>query len=255
MQNADADTEARKPRVLTILQARMASTRLPGKVLADIIGQPMLGLILSRLRPARRVDEFVIATTQLPEDQQIEDFARKRDFACFRGSKDDLLDRYYQAATAHGAEVVVRLTADNPLLDAEFLDWAVSQYLSQSPAYDYVDTVLSKTFPLGMSVEIVRFSALETAWKEDGNPAWREHCTPFIYRHPERFRLWHLRSQDDYSAMRWTVDTPEDLAFVQRIFEHFGHDRFSWRDVIAVLELHPEWLDINRNIPQKTVQR
>jgi spore coat polysaccharide biosynthesis protein SpsF len=255
MRNTLAGTGMEKPRVVAILQARMGSTRLPAKIFAEIIGQPMIGLIVSRLRLARLVDEFVIATTCLPEDQRIEDYAKTNGIACTRGSKDDLLDRYYQAAATFQADVVVRLTSDNPLLDAEFLDWTTSHFLSERPAYDYVDTVHSKTFPLGMSVEVVEIHALETAWKEDKNAAWREHCTPFIYRHPERFRLWHLRSQDDYSSMRWTVDTPEDLAFVRLVYEHFGHHHFGWRDVIEALRLHPEWIDINRNIAQKIVER
>ena len=119
------------------------------------------------------------------------------------------------------------------------------------PSYDYVDTVHSKTFPLGMSVEVMGFAALETAWNEDTNKAWREHCTPFIYYHPERFRLRHLSAPDNYSHMRWTVDTPEDLAFVRQIYGHFGHSHFNWQDVIALLALHPEWSDINRDIVQK----
>ena len=131
------------------------------------------------------------------------------------------------------ADVVVRLTADNPLIDAGFLDWAVSEHLAGMPSYDYVDTVHSKTFPLGMSVEVMGFAALETAWNEDTNKAWREHCTPFIYYHPERFRLRHLSAPDNYSHMRWTVDTPEDLAFVRQIYGHFGHVHFNWRDVIV----------------------
>jgi spore coat polysaccharide biosynthesis protein SpsF len=247
------DAMTKKPRVVAILQARMASTRLPAKVFAEIIGQPMLGLILTRLRPAQLVDEFVIATTDLPEDQQIADYARASDFPYLRGSRDDLTDRYFQAAALHHADVVVRLTADNPLIDAGFLDWTISQYLSAHPPYDYVDTVHSKTFPVGMSVEVMGFSALETVWREDTNKAWREHCTPFIYFHPERFRMQHLSAPDNYSSMRWTVDTPEDLAFVRQIYAHFGHAHFNWQDVIALLALHPEWRDINRNVVQKKV--
>jgi spore coat polysaccharide biosynthesis protein SpsF len=253
MQDMEGGAGREKPRVVAILQARMASTRLPGKVFANIIGQPMIGLIVSRLRPAQLVEEFVIATTRLPEDQQIEDYAKAHGIACLRGSKDDLLDRFFQAATTHHADVVVRLTADNPFVDSEFLDWVISHYLSGRPVYDYVDTVHSKTFPLGMCVEVMGADALGTAWREDKNEAWREHCTPFIYYHPERFRMWHLRSPNDYSYMRWTVDTPEDLAFARLIYEHFGHYGFSWRDVLDVLKAHPEWMEVNRSIAQRTV--
>jgi len=129
----------------------------------------------------------------------------------------------------------------------------VKQYLSANPPYDYIDSVLSKTFPVGLSIEVVSFDALATAWKEETNTQWREHVTPFIHRRPNRFRVLHLVSPQDYSHMRWTVDTSEDLAFIRRIYDHFGHDRFSWRDVIAILEDHPEWLEINRRVKQKTV--
>jgi spore coat polysaccharide biosynthesis protein SpsF len=169
MQNREAATGTDKLRVVAILQARMASIRLPAKVLADIIGQPMLGLIMARLRQAQLIDEFVIATTNLPEDQQIEDYTSASGLACFRGSSDDLTDRYFRAATVYHADVVVRLTADNPLIDAGFLDWAVSEHLAERPFYDYVDTVHSKTFPLGMSVEVMGFAALEATWNEDTN--------------------------------------------------------------------------------------
>ena len=240
-------------RVVAILQARMGSSRLPGKVLASVAGQPMLALIVKRVLPVQCVDQLVVATTQLPQDDQIEALANNLGIPCFRGAEEDCLDRYYQAARQFEAEVVVRLTGDSPLLDTGFVDWVVKQYLSANPPYDYIDSVLSKTFPVGLSVEVFSFEVLAIAWREDTNTWRREHVTPFIHRHPNRFRVLHLVSPQDYSHMRWTVDTSEDLAFVRRIYDHFGHDRFFWREVLAVLEQHPEWLEINRHVKQKVI--
>jgi len=240
-------------RVVAILQARMGSSRLPGKVLASVAGQPMLALIVKRVLPMQCVNQLVVATTQLPQDDKIEALVNNLGIPCFRGAEEDCLDRYYQAARQFGAEVVVRLTGDSPLLESGFVDWVVKQYLSANPPFDYVDSSLSKTFPEGLSVEVFSFSALATAWEEDTNMQRREHVTPFIYRHPERFHIWHLVSPQDYSHMRWTVDTPEDLAFVRRIYDYFGYYRFSWREVLAVLDEHPEWLEINRAVRQKEV--
>ena len=240
-------------RIVAILQARMGSSRLPGKVLASVAGQPMLALIIKRVLPARYIAQLVVATTQLPQDDTIEALMNDLGIPCFRGAEEDCLDRYYQAARQFEAEIVVRLTGDNPLVDSVFVDWVVRQYLSADPPYDYVDSTLSKTFPVGLSVEVFSFEALAIAWREDTNTWWRKHVTPFIHRHPNRFHVLHLVNPQDYSHMRWTVDTPEDLAFVRCIYDHFGHDRFSWREVLAVLEQHPGWLEINQHVQQRVV--
>jgi spore coat polysaccharide biosynthesis protein SpsF len=238
-------------RVVTIIQARMGSERLPGKVLATINGSPILALIIKRISPSRLRGELVVATTEQPEDDVIEDLSCRLGVSCFRGATEDCLDRYYQAAKRFQAQTVVRLTADNPLIDHGFLDWALGEFAA-APGWDYLITS-SDSFPLGLSVEIFSFSALETAWEETGNPAWREHVTPYIHRAPERFRIRRLSSPEDYSHMRWTVDTPEDLKFVRAVYDHFGHDRFSWREAIAAVENHPEWVELNRHVEQRLV--
>lgn len=240
-------------RVVAILQARTGSTRLPGKVLAAVGGEPLLAAIVRRILPARSLDEFVVATTRMSQDDPIAVLAGELGVPCFRGAEEDCLDRYYQAAKKFRAEIVVRVTGDNPFVDHGFVDWMVQHYLSSDPPCDYIDSSLSRTFPLGLSVEVFSLAALAVAWEEDTTRQWREHVTPFIYHHTERFRVRHLSSPQDLSYMRWTVDTPEDLAFVQRIYAHFGHDRFSWTEVLDVLQAHPEWLGINRHIQQKVV--
>lgn len=241
-------------RVVAIIQARMGSTRLPGKVLLDIAGAPMFERVVKRVQRAHGLDEVVIATTIQPADDIIEQLCVERHWPCFRGSEEDVLDRYYRTACQFRADVVVRITSDCPLIDPEVVDRVIAEFMTNQPAVDYAsNTWPRRTFPRGLDTEVIRFDALERAWSEDANPAWREHVTPYIYRNPDLFRIHNVVSEPDYSHMRWTVDTPEDLTLVRLIYERFGHDRFSWREVLAVLEEHPEWLEINRHIQQRAV--
>lgn len=236
-----------------IVQARMGSSRLPGKTLAQVLGRPMLQVLMERVLPARRINPWIIATTQLAMDDPLEELARKLEVACFRGSENDCLDRYYQAARHANAAVVVRLTGDNPLMDASFVDWAVLQFLNSDPPIDYAESSTSKRFPLGLSLEVVSFSGLEQAWKEDSDPATREHVCPYIYTHPERFRIGKLAGPHHYSHMRWTVDTEDDLRFVRTVFEDFGRVNFSWQEAAERIDEHPEWLEINRHVVQRAI--
>lgn len=241
-------------KVVGIIQARMGSTRLHGKVMQDLSGETVLGRTVSRASRSRLLDAIVVATTNQSADDVIERLSVQRGWECFRGSEWDVLDRYYSVATACQAEAVVRLTSDCPLIEPEIIDQVVESFLGRQPELDYAaNTLPPRTFPRGLDTEVMRFDALERAWREDRNPAWREHVTPYIYRTPERFRLHSVINPTDLSSMRWTVDTPEDLAFVRRIYEHFGHDSFSWREVIAALDRHPDWLGINRDVEQKVV--
>jgi spore coat polysaccharide biosynthesis protein SpsF len=241
-------------RVVAIIQARMGSTRLPGKVLLGLAGEPMLARVVNRSQRAEMLDDVVVATTTKPADEAIVELCAARGWPCFRGSEDDVLDRYYRAAVRYQADVVVRITSDCPLIEPEIVDRIVREFLENGPL-DYASNRLPpRTFPRGQEVDVVAFDALEVAWREDDNPAWREHVTPYIYRHPEKFRIRAVVNDVDYSSMRWTVDTSEDLDFARRIYNHFGHDRFSWQEVLAVLERHPEWLEINRHVVQKEVK-
>lgn len=237
--------------VVAIIQAHMGSTRLLGKVMKELAGEPMLARVVNRTQRAQTLDSVVVATTAQPDDDAIAELCAEHGWPCFRGSEKDVLDRYYHASVAHKVDVVVRITSDCPLIDPEIVDRVVQEFLD-SRCLDYVSNTLSpRTFPRGLDVEVMAFDALERAWHEDDNPARREHVTPYIYRHPEKFKLHAVTSDVDYSHMRWTVDTSEDLAFVRKIYEHFGNDRFSWRDVLRVLEEHPEWVEINWYVVQK----
>jgi spore coat polysaccharide biosynthesis protein SpsF len=241
-------------RVVAIIQARVGSTRLPRKVFADLAGEPMLARVMNRSRRAKNLDEVVIATTCQARDDAIVEMCVAREWPYFRGSEDDVLDRYYQAAIMYRAEVVVRITSDCPLIDPKILDRVVQVFLDGQPEIDYVSNGYPRsTFPRGLDTEVMRLGVLEQAWREDSNPAWREHVTPYILRNPKLFRLYGIVHESDLSNMRWTVDTREDLVFVRRIYDAFNHDLFSWRDVVYMLNERPEWLDLNRHVQQKVV--
>ncbi len=242
-------------KIVAIIQARMGSNRLPGKVLMDLAGEPMLGRCVNRVRRAHTVDEVVIATTVEPADEVIVNLCIERGWACFRGSETDVLDRYYRTAQIHQADIIVRITSDCPLIEPEVIDRVVQEFLQRQPQVDYASNTLSdsRTFPRGLDTEVMNFEGLERAWREDDNPAWREHVTPYLYRNPNLFWLFRVTNEVDYSHLRWTVDTPEDLAFVRRVYDHFGHDHFSWCEVLATLDKYPEWMAINRDIQQKVI--
>ncbi len=240
-------------KVVAIIQARVGSTRLPGKVLKKLVGQPMLVRVINRTRRAKTLDAVVVATTRQPVDDAIVRLCEERGWPFFRGSEEDLLDRYYQAALAFEADVVVRITSDCPLIEPEIIDRVVNEFLSSYPEVEYVSNSLERTFPRGLDGEVMSFDALEKAWQEDNNPAWREHVTPYLRRHPEKFKIRNVANDVDYSHMRWTVDTIEDLTFIRKIYNHFHSDEFSWKDVILLLERNPEWLEINRHVRQRTV--
>lgn len=239
-------------KVVAIIQARMGSSRLPGKVLLDLGGETMLSRVVRRLRRAQRIDEVIVATTTEQKDDALADFCQTRDVSCFRGSENDVLDRYVQAARATQADVVVRITSDCPLIDPGVVDEVTEHFLNSQPAVDYVSNVAPvRTYPRGLDTEVVSREALERAHGEASDAASREHVTAYIYRHPERFRIEGYRGARDESAHRWTVDTPEDFALVEKIYAHFGGDEFTWQEALALIEQHPEWSRLNEHVEQK----
>jgi len=238
---------------IALVQARMGSTRLPGKVLMDIAGQPMLAHVVERSLRARTLDGLVIATTKNPVDEAIVTEARRLGVPAFRGSEEDVLDRYYRAAKEHDASVIVRITADCPLIDPTVVDFVVEAFRKTSP--DYASNILERTFPQGLDTEVVKLEALERAWREASKAYQRAHVTPYIYEHPERFRLYSVRNAEDLSSHRWTVDTKEDLEFVREVYSRLGSGgRFGWRDVLDLIRHEPELESINRHVRQKTLE-
>lgn len=240
------------PHTVAIVQARCGSARLPRKVLAPILGRPMLSWVAHRLRASRLINDIVIATTALPEDDEIVSLCQSKRWACFRGSEMDVLDRYRGAAEAFGADVIVRITSDCPLIDPTVTDLVVARFLASAPAVDYASNCQRRTYPRGLDTEVFSMDALGRAAREDTLPEWREHVTPYLYR-TGQFQLADVMNPIDYSGLRWTVDTPEDLTLVRTIYEHFGHGDFGWRQALDAASAHAEWASINAVSIQKVV--
>ena len=212
-------------RIVGIIQARMGSTRLPGKVLAKVGGKPLLGYLLDRVDQSQRLDGVVVATTDRDEDEAIEQFCLERGVACYRGSSEDVLGRYWGAAKEAGAEVVVRLTGDNPLIDPEMIDWVVGEFVAAD--VDYASNTLERGFARGMDVEVFTIGALERAQAETDRPYDREHVTPYFYGNPDKFRLKSVEQ-------RLTVDTREDLERIRQVIERADGTRYS--HLVEILE-------------------
>jgi len=239
-------------RAVAIVQARVGSTRLPRKVLLPLIGEPILALVMRRVARARMVDEVVVATTTLPEDEEVVDLAVAHGWPVERGSEADLLERYLAAARSHDAAIIVRITSDCPLIDPEVIDRVIGAFKASD--VDYASNVIPpRSYPRGLDVEVIARTALERAGREDHDPAWREHVTPYLYRHPERFRLVRVAADDDHSDQRWSVDTPEDYELLRRIYDALGRDDATWREALAVVDANPSWGMLNRAVVQKLV--
>ena len=238
-------------RTVIIVQARMASTRLPGKVLLPLGGEPMLTRLVQRLRRVRRADAILIATTTSASDDAIVALCEHLGVAHHRGSEHDVLSRYAEAATRHQADVVVRVTSDCPLIDPALIDQAIARY--QVGDVGCVSNMLPPSWPYGMAVEVFGAQALAEAHAQASQAAEREHVTPFLYARPERYRLHNIASPVNLSAQRWTVDTPEDYELVRRLFDAVfaAQPDFTLADLQAAMQAHPDWFAINQHIVQK----
>lgn len=240
-------------KTVIIVQARMTSTRLPGKVLKKVLGKPLLEYQIERLKRVNLADEIVIATTINSTDLPIVELCNRLSIPYFRGSEDDVLARYYGAAKEHHADVVVRITSDCPLIDPQVIDKVIQFYLEHRYEYDYVSNCLERTYPRGMDTEIFSFIALHQAFVEATAQPEREHVTPFIYMHPERYRLTQVIYSENQSSHRWTVDTPEDFELIKRIIEvlYPQTTKFTLEDCLYLLNLYPDWSLINAYVEQK----
>ena len=230
----------------------MGSTRLPGKVLADIAGKPMLLRIVERLTAAERLDDIVIATTTSDHDTALVHFVEQHT-ACkvYRGSEANVLDRYFQCAQQHEADVVVRVTADDPFKDPAIVDLAI-ELRTAAPAADYCSNTIRPTFPEGLDVEVFTYSALAKSHAEAALPSEKEHVTPYIYKHPERFTIRDFQFERDLSDWRWTVDRQEDLTFANAVYSHFQDQPLvSYVDVIQWLDLNPHIRELNSNVVRR----
>jgi len=239
--------------ISAIVQARMSSTRLPGKVMQNIAGKPILQHVLERLGKSWLINEIVVAIAR-EKNSPLPVLARRCGVKSFIGGIEDVLDRYYQAAKKYKTDIIVRITSDCPLIDPEVVDRVLSLYL-QAQA-DYTTNTLKRTFPTGLDAEVFPFKVLEQTWKEARQPHEREHVTPYIREHPNNFSLINLENDKDLSYMRWTVDEEKDLKFVREIYKRLYRNGriFLMEDILALLEREPQLLEINRDVKQKSLK-
>jgi spore coat polysaccharide biosynthesis protein SpsF len=235
---------------LLIIQARMGSTRLPGKVLLKVDGQPLLKFMVDRVNKSERVDKIIIATTTESKDDPIVDFCKDNNWSFYRGSENDVLDRYYQAAKLYHADTIIRLTADCPLIDAEFIDKTIELYLNSN--VDYASNTCPpdlKKYPDGSDVEVFSFTALEKAWNETTNLKDREHVTFYFWKRGKDFSTALLDNKENWGNYRITVDYPEDFIVVERIIKHLKskNKKGSLTEIIEVLKENPEISELNSN--------
>lgn len=257
----------------------MSSSRLPGKILADIAGQPMLQRVFVRTSRSASVSETVFATTTDPSDDPVAEYCDFSGIPFTRGSLYDVLDRYYQTAKSAQADVVVRITADCPVIDPELIDDVVNTVISEqssvnSEPFDFVCNRLPppyhRTYPIGLDIEACTFNALEQAWKKAKEPQHREHVMPYLYEgvelitdnrslqtgtSPRGYNIALLHHTTDFGDYRWTVDTPEDLEFMRQVYARFdGRDDFSWKEVLDLVHDNPELMKINAGVQHKTLK-
>lgn len=232
--------------IVAIVQARMGSTRLPGKVLKEVSGHPLLWHVVDRLKKAKKLDRIVVATSIGPSDDSVSDLCEKEDILCYRGSEDDVLDRYYGAAKHFNADTIVRITADCPLIDPCLLDEVVEVYLKKG--CDYASNTIDRTYPDGLDVEVFSFQTLEKASLHAIMASEREHVTPYIWKNPHLFNICQVTQECDLSRLRWTVDQPQDLEFIRAVYKHLYQPKkiFLTKDILRLIKEHPEFQDINQ---------
>ena len=252
----------------------MSSSRLPGKILADIAGSPMLQRVFARTSRAATVTETVFATTTDPSDDRVAEYCDVSGIPFTRGSLYDVLDRYYQTAKQAKADVVVRVTADCPLIDPALIDDVVKTVMGEQSTVDFAANRLpppwKRTYPIGLDTEVCTFQVLERAWKEAGEPQHREHVMPYFYEgvklmaehrtlqtgtSPRGFNVALLHHTTDFGDYRWTVDTPEDLEFIRQVYTRFAdRDDFTWKEVLDLVHNDPRLMQINAGVQHKTLR-
>jgi spore coat polysaccharide biosynthesis protein SpsF len=241
--------------IAAILQARMGSTRLPGKVLADIEGHPLVWHIVQRVKASRRVDQVLVATSTHASDAPLKQYLDKQKIPVFLGSEQDVLDRYYQAARSCGASVIARVTCDDPFKDPYVIDQAIDLLLEAGTKTDYAancsyDGSIAPTYPEGLDIEVMTFGCLEKLWQRAKLPSEREHVTPYLFKHPEDFKIRGFSYSKNLSHLRWTLDYDRDLEFARAIYKRLYARKplFRMQDILDLLEQEPALKAINAGI-------
>ena len=240
-----------------IIQARMGSTRLPGKVMRRLHDQTVLGHVVRRLQYASHIDQVVVATSAKASDDVIAAEAERLEVPCYRGSEDDVLARYAGAAAATAADIVLRITSDCPMIDPYLIDAMLVRFkeaLAGDNPPDYMSNTRIRRYPRGLDTEIFTRQALETIHALSTQPHEREHVTPYLYQHPEQFRILKHVAEQDHSDLRWTLDTEADWQVISAIYDHLYRPQappFTLEEMLAVVERHPELKALNAHIKQK----
>lgn len=234
--------------ILAIVQARMGSSRLPGKILMDFCGKPSLYRIYERLDRSKKIDKVVIATSEDEINDPVRLLCKDNGILCFSGSEEDVLDRFYQAAKYAGAgkgDTLIRITGDCPLIDYEIIDNVVEKY--KKSKVDYISNSAKPTYPDGLDCEVFSFDLLEMTHHDAKLMSEREHVTLFIRKHPERFKVENFANDKDYSYMRWTLDQKEDYVFIKQVYDALfdSNPAFLMADILQLLDKNPEMLQIN----------
>ena len=230
--------------VAAIIQARLGSTRTPGKTMKLIGNKPLLEYSVERTRLARYIDKMIVATTTSNRDDLISEWCKEKGIDSFRGSEDDVLDRYFQTASHFKADIIVRVTSDCPFVDPQIVDLLILSL--KVFGADYASNrIKNRSWPHGLDIEVFTFNALKTAWKNGKEKREREHVTPYIMGHPELFKHIEVPLEEDLSHYRLTVDYPEDLEFTRILVEKYSADKMNWREIIDLLKERPELAEIN----------
>ena len=243
-------------KTVAIIEARMTSTRLPGKIMLPILKKPMLELLIERLKRSTMIDQIVVATTYNPTDDVVKDLTQNLGVGCFRGSEDDVLDRVLGAAHAFDADIMVEIMGDCPLIDPSVVDLVIRTYNKNN--FDYVCNFLKRSYPRGLDVQVFSTGVLEKVTKLTQDPIDHEHVSLFIYEHPEIFSLFNVESKlpERYWDLRFTVDTKEDFMLIMSIYELLYPTKanFSLGDVLRLMDERKNLLELNRDIVQKKVR-
>lgn len=243
--------------IVAIVQARTGSTRLPNKIFKELCGKPILWHVVNRLSYSKQINQIIVATTNLMEDDKVEEFCKSNKIPFYRGSSDDVLSRYYEAAKKFNVDLIIRITSDCPVIDPQIIDKMLNEFMNiyDKENIDYMSNTIIRTFPRGLDAEIFPFQVLEKTYIEAKQNYEREHVTPYIYQHPEIFKIINFPCEKDYSFHRWTVDTIEDFQLIKKIYEFLypENEIFHFEDILKLFEDKPELININKEVKQKNL--
>jgi spore coat polysaccharide biosynthesis protein SpsF len=235
-------------KIVAIIQARMGSTRLPGKIMKEVLGKPILWYVVERVKKSKKVTDVIVATSANKEDDVVEEYLEKLNVKVYRGSDSDVLARYYGAAKSSGADAIVRVTSDCPVIDPDLIDEMIELFMKEP--CDYASNTVERTFPDGLDVEVFTFKALEKAYNEATIPIEREHVTPYIWKNPRLFKSKQLKDGQDFSHYRWTIDWEQDYVLIKKIYTMLKDKGpfFKKNDIMDLYHRHPELTKINMSM-------